>query len=113
LLDRLDRVLVSLNTNASPRVLHANNLAAIQRALEAAGVEFIAENGGGAGARLPRKRPAVFFVAGVDGAGKCSLGGGILKAYGRRWSVAPFGVHRRAVCLAPTTGISRRRTTLL
>ena len=29
-----------------------NNLRAIQSALEAAGVEFIAENGGGAGARL-------------------------------------------------------------
>jgi transcriptional regulator with XRE-family HTH domain len=34
---------------ADPR---ASNLAAIQRALEAAGVEFIAENGGGAGVRL-------------------------------------------------------------
>ena len=35
----------------------ANNLA-LRRALEAAGVEFIDENGGGAGARLrkPRKR---------------------------------------------------------
>ncbi len=30
----------------------ASNLAAIQRALEAAGVEFIPENGGGAGVRL-------------------------------------------------------------
>lgn len=29
-----------------------NNVAAIQRALEEAGVEFIAENGGGAGVRL-------------------------------------------------------------
>jgi len=30
----------------------ANNLAAIRSAFEAAGVEFIAENGGGAGVRL-------------------------------------------------------------
>jgi transcriptional regulator with XRE-family HTH domain len=30
----------------------ANNLDAIRRALETAGVEFIAENGGGAGVRL-------------------------------------------------------------
>ena len=30
----------------------ANNLAAIRAALESAGVEFIAENGGGAGVRL-------------------------------------------------------------
>jgi hypothetical protein len=30
----------------------ANNVEAIQRALEEAGVEFIAENGGGAGVRL-------------------------------------------------------------
>ena len=30
----------------------ASNLAAIQRALEVAGVEFIPENGGGAGVRL-------------------------------------------------------------
>jgi len=31
-------------------------VAAIQRALEAAGVEFIAENGGGAGVRLKNRR---------------------------------------------------------
>lgn len=34
------------------RVPSTNNLAAIRSALEAAGVEFIAENGGGAGVRL-------------------------------------------------------------
>jgi transcriptional regulator with XRE-family HTH domain len=33
-------------------------LAAIERALEAAGVEFIAENGGGAGARLRKGTPS-------------------------------------------------------
>lgn len=33
----------------------ANNLDAIRRALEAAGVEFIPENGGGAGVRLAKK----------------------------------------------------------
>ncbi|RIK94502.1 MAG: transcriptional regulator, partial [Proteobacteria bacterium] len=31
---------------------HPNNMAAIKTALEAAGVIFIAENGGGAGVRL-------------------------------------------------------------
>jgi transcriptional regulator with XRE-family HTH domain len=34
------------------RVPSANNLAAIRSALEAAGVQFIAENGGGPGVRL-------------------------------------------------------------
>lgn len=33
----------------------ANNVLAIRRALESAGVDFIAENGGGAGVRLARK----------------------------------------------------------
>ena len=33
-----------------------NNLAAIRRALESAGVEFIAENGGGAGVRLAKAK---------------------------------------------------------
>ncbi|MGY4800169.1 helix-turn-helix transcriptional regulator [Teichococcus aerofrigidensis] len=37
---------------AGRRSPHANNLTAIRAALEAAGVEFIAENGGGAGVRL-------------------------------------------------------------
>jgi transcriptional regulator with XRE-family HTH domain len=32
-----------------------NNLEAIRRAIESAGVEFIAENGGGAGVRLKTK----------------------------------------------------------
>jgi hypothetical protein len=34
----------------------ANNLAAIRAALESAGVEFIAENGGGAGVRLRKAK---------------------------------------------------------
>ncbi|NJL07376.1 MAG: helix-turn-helix transcriptional regulator [Methylacidiphilales bacterium] len=35
----------------------ASTLSAIRRALEQAGVEFIAENGGGPGVRLRRDRP--------------------------------------------------------
>ncbi|WP_036280707.1 helix-turn-helix domain-containing protein [Methylocystis sp. ATCC 49242] len=37
-----------------PAVGMANNVAAIRAALEAAGVEFIAENGGGPGVRLKK-----------------------------------------------------------
>jgi transcriptional regulator with XRE-family HTH domain len=47
---------VSRNTIVSfesgQRIPGANNLAAIQRALETAGVIFVAENGGGSGVRL-------------------------------------------------------------
>ena len=39
------------------RVPTHNNLAAIRRALEEAGVQFIAENGGGPGVRLRRRGP--------------------------------------------------------
>ncbi len=42
---------------ARPGAMQANDstLTALQRALEEAGVEFIAENGGGAGVRLRRQ----------------------------------------------------------
>jgi transcriptional regulator with XRE-family HTH domain len=40
------------NFEAEKSVPMTNNLAAIQGALEAAGVEFIPENGGGAGLRV-------------------------------------------------------------
>lgn len=50
---------VSRNTivafEKAQRVPNPNNLNAIRAALEAAGVEFIAENGGGAGVRLRRR----------------------------------------------------------
>ena len=39
--------------------LHPRTLAAIRTALEAAGVEFIAENGGGVGVRLLRRAPPI------------------------------------------------------
>ncbi len=40
------------------RTPFANNLAALRSALEAAGVEFIPENGGGPGVRLRRRLKA-------------------------------------------------------
>ena len=54
---------VSRNTVVSfekgQRVPNPNNVAAIRSALEAAGVEFIGENGGGAGVRLKFNRREV------------------------------------------------------
>lgn len=38
------------------RIPHRSNLAAIRVALEAAGIEFIPENGGGPGVRLMKKK---------------------------------------------------------
>jgi hypothetical protein len=46
-----------MEASDGPASGYANNVAAVRRALESAGVEFIAENGGGAGVRL-RKAPA-------------------------------------------------------
>lgn len=43
------------NFEAGRSIPVTNNLDAIKRALEAAGVEFIDENGGGAGVRLKKK----------------------------------------------------------
>lgn len=42
---------------AGKRSPHPRTLSAIRAALEAAGVEFIAENGGGAGVRLRKDIP--------------------------------------------------------
>ena len=42
----------------------ANNLQAIEAALESAGVEFIAENGGGAGVRLRKAGPHADSIPG-------------------------------------------------
>jgi transcriptional regulator with XRE-family HTH domain len=47
-----------LEAKPGPLFAHASTLAALTRALEAAGVEFIYENGGGPGVRLKkRQRP--------------------------------------------------------
>jgi transcriptional regulator with XRE-family HTH domain len=48
---RVSRMTV-MDFERGTRTPHANNVAAIRAALEAAGVEFIPENGGGAGVRL-------------------------------------------------------------
>lgn len=45
-----------MEASEGPAVGMANNVDAIRRALEAAGVEFIPENGGGAGVRLKEKK---------------------------------------------------------
>ena len=45
------------NFEAGRSVPVGNNLAAMVRALEAAGVEFIPENGGGAGVRMKKLQP--------------------------------------------------------
>ena len=45
--------------SAGAAVGMVNNIAAVRTALEVAGVEFIPENGGGAGVRLRKGRPAV------------------------------------------------------
>ena len=37
------------------RIPHRNNLVAMREALEAAGIQFIPENGGGAGVRLAKR----------------------------------------------------------
>lgn len=50
-----ERTLVDFERGA--RSPHQNNLAAIQRALEAAGMIFIAENGEGPGVRLRKNAP--------------------------------------------------------
>jgi hypothetical protein len=43
-----------MEASIGPAVGLANNVAAVRRALESAGVEFIAENGGGPGVRLTK-----------------------------------------------------------
>ncbi len=48
------------------RVVSTEAVGAIQRALESAGVAFIAENGGGAGVRLSKGMPDAGSIAAED-----------------------------------------------
>ncbi|WP_375450602.1 transcriptional regulator [uncultured Devosia sp.] len=45
------------NAAIGPGKSSAENVAAVQRSLEAAGIQFIPENGGGAGVRLAKPKP--------------------------------------------------------
>jgi hypothetical protein len=45
-----------MEASEGPAAGMANNVAAVRAALEAAGVEFIPENGGGAGVRLRKQK---------------------------------------------------------
>jgi hypothetical protein len=62
--DLAERSLISVPTlkrmeaSNGPAAGLANNVVAVRRALELAGVEFIAANGGGAGVRLRKRRAA-------------------------------------------------------
>ena len=47
------------------RALYPNNIAALRAALESAGVEFIAENGGGPGVRLKKARVGIERAAAI------------------------------------------------
>ncbi len=57
--DLAEKAGVSLSTvrdfETGKRTPIANNISAMQKAMEAAGVQFISENGGGAGVRLRRR----------------------------------------------------------
>jgi hypothetical protein len=44
-----------LESKPGPLAAHGSTLAALRKALESAGVEFIDENGGGPGVRLRKK----------------------------------------------------------
>jgi hypothetical protein len=44
--------LARMEASSGPAAGLANNVAAVRQALESAGIEFIAENGGGRGVRL-------------------------------------------------------------
>jgi ribosome-binding protein aMBF1 (putative translation factor) len=60
------RVKISLNTlnytESGKKTARSSTLQRIRSALEAAGVEFIAENGGGAGVRLKKPSPPAIPV---------------------------------------------------
>jgi len=62
---KVSRVTLS-DFEAGKRSPHPRTLAAIQAALEAAGIEFIAENGGGAGVRLRKSAGAAAKAASIS-----------------------------------------------
>ncbi len=58
--------LALIEASAGPPPFAASSIAALRAALESAGIEFLAANGGGAGVRLRKPRPEPDSIEGSE-----------------------------------------------